>query len=138
MRIVVPALEADCPAHKALESEGVKHEVHLMDNDYSYGELIDSLWGTEFIIVEHDIVPWIGAIEELKNCKEDYCGFYYMIARKLGGTLGCTKFNFDFPIGLKNTHWTQVDGKIASAILKHTGKDDFHVHNPPVAHLHVY
>src|ERR1700752_1918127 len=33
--------------------------------------------GETFINIEHDVVPWLGAVEELWDCPHDWCYFDY-------------------------------------------------------------
>lgn len=142
MKVIIPALSHDCPAAKALKCMGIDHTVHIMENDYSYAELISSLWGKEdFIIVEHDIIPYPEAFESLMNCNYSYCGCYYHIGGSLGGTLGFTKFEKIFtkniPIDFTGVKWTHLDAKIAGELEK-LDIWDFHRHYPSVTHLHDY
>lgn len=145
MKVVIPAVERGSVAEQALICERVPHEVHLMTDDFAYGRMFAQLWaeGEDFAIVEHDIVPWPGALQGLCDCPRDYCGHYYQISGKLGGTLGCVKFGADLiesvgPLDTSSVHWNRLDGVVAAAIEAATGADDFHIHTPPVAHLHRY
>jgi hypothetical protein len=75
-------------------------------SDTAYAELFVEVWARDldFLIVEHDVLPWPGACEELWACSNVWCGF--------NTTLMCTKFS---PTALgecpvtPDTHWTMVD-----------------------------
>lgn len=143
---MVPALSDDCPAALALRAEGLNPEVVIMGDDLAYGRLLARLWrqGDGFVLVEHDIVPWPGAVSALSSCPEPYCGHRYQIAGRLGGTLGCVRFSSaliaehpDLPSRWAGTHWSNLDIKLTSGLWD-VGVREYHLHEPPVAHLHVY
>jgi hypothetical protein len=62
----------------------------------TYDELLSDLWsrGEGFIMLEHDVVPYAGALEAINECAEPWCGYGYS---PNGGVspwfcnLGCTK-----------------------------------------------
>lgn len=143
---MVPALSDDCPAALALRAEGLNPEVVIMGGDLSYGRLVERLWrsGEGFVLVEHDVVPWPGAMSALSSCPELYCGHRYLIAAQLGGTIGCVRFSAaltaahpDLPARWAGSHWSNLDIKLTNGLWD-VGVRGFHVHEPPVAHLHVY
>jgi hypothetical protein len=144
--IVVPTLTEDCIAAIAIRNERLKPQVVIMTDDLSYSRLLTQLWnqGQSFILVEHDIIVWPGALAALSECSKLYCGYQYQISHRLGGTLGCTRFskdlilnNSDFPKFWADIPWHHLDGKVAEAMLS-IGIEDYHIHYPPVTHLHVY
>lgn len=150
MRVLVPVLELDSVAHRALEAEGIAHEEYVCEGDVGYSELVVDLWadGQGFILVEHDVAPWGGALAELWDCPADWCMFRYF---KYGGGLtrglGCAKFSDrlvsghpDLSITWRNTSWRILDGTVGAAVaLTLRGEDpDRHplcIHGPPVAHV---
>src|SRR3989304_4422313 len=71
VEVYVPALRDDCPAASALSVEGVDHHLALMFDEMGYGTLLSNLWfyGEGFIILEHDVVPFPGAIKALQECR---------------------------------------------------------------------
>ena len=146
MHLVVPALSDACPAAAALRGEGLRPDVRIVDDDRAYAELITELWRrrTGFIIVEHDIIPWPGAVAGLWACPRPYCMYRYPIGGLLAGTLGCVKFGAgllaalpDLPATFSGAHWSTLDVKITNA-LWNNGVRAPHVHQPAVAHLHAY
>lgn len=67
-----------------------------MEKQESYLEFLKQRWkeGESFINVEHDVVPWIGAIDELIDCKFTWCAYGYKIKESIEFTpyFGCVKF----------------------------------------------
>lgn len=131
MRIVVPYAndKSDPCVHEAvklnlallqLEAEWVRmHE----PNDYAL--LIARLWdeGDPFLIVEHDVILWRGAAEQVWECEHPFCGY--------DGSLQCTKVEparlGTCPID-SGTSWYHVDGQMLRR-LRARGFD-FHDHCP--------
>jgi hypothetical protein len=140
VRVVVPALQPSCVASLVLAAEGVDHDVCLVDGNEGYAELVAGLWerGEGFILVEHDVCPWVGAIQQLMDCENPWCSFYYA---KDGGTiraLGCVKFsdrlvqfNPGLSEGWRGTHWLALDGTVLSAVASKVGVC---VHRPALGH----
>ena len=135
--LVAVALQYDCV-------EPVFH--HCVEND-SYYRLLLNLWheGETFILVEHDIIPWPGAITELANCSGSWCVFPYNV--HTDGSLGCTKFHGELlrkhPDALDepfyrdfDKHWACLDGYVGDKMIEFGIKA--HVHKPNVAHLHAH
>lgn len=112
-----------------LEIQGTEAEYREMTTETSYAELFIELWARQvpFILVEHDVLPWPGAIEQLANCSLGWCGF--------NTSLQCTKF-VPFMLGecpvTPDTHWQQVD-KVFWTL---EDRFKFHEHSPQVVHLH--
>src|SRR5688500_11449270 len=76
--IIVPTPLLPCPAHSALTMEGVKHQTVITEWPHSFGALIVSLWEKGgFILVEHDIAPWPGALDFIRLCPNDLCVYRY-------------------------------------------------------------
>jgi hypothetical protein len=111
----------------------------------AYWRLLNDLWqqGDPFILVEHDILPWPGALEELWACPGLWCANSYD-QRGVGiyHSFGCTKFSAELIRRLPNVwrdmdkRWHQLDQQFewraAQASLRP------HPHRPPVIHLHDY
>jgi hypothetical protein len=151
MRVVVavPPGGSDA-AHLALTAEGVDHEARHCAGDTGYGQLIVDLWaaGEGFVMVEHDVAPWMGAIEQLADCPNDWCQFRYP---KHGGSLtrglGCTKFSDRLVAGYPGlsvdwsaTDWRVLDGAVGAAVADALKAEDpdrhpLCTHEPPVAHV---
>jgi hypothetical protein len=80
----------------ALRQDGIAAEFHHMTEDESYYRLLASMWaaGETFATVEHDIVCWPGALQQLENCPEQWCTLpYYCSVGWIKDGLGCTKFS---------------------------------------------
>ena len=151
-RIVVPALSHGEPAEQALRMENLLPEVHLVaGDDFAYGRLLKRCWHdgatycVSFAVVEHDVVPWPGALQKLWECPEPYCGYCYLLGRgQIGGALGCVRFAGDFLRAnpgaadeWDRVPWYALDGHIATT-MRRLGLDDYHIHEPPVGHAPVY
>jgi len=116
---------------------------HMAEDD-DYYELVKSLWakGEPFILNEHDIIPWPGAIKQLDDCDHPWCTFWYRSpAGWLSNGLGLVKFN---PAQLPNifkepfedTHWSGLDMRIAKRLQAHGL--EAHTHNPPITNLNTH
>ena len=72
-----------------------------LEGEFGYGRYFAARWAqrTDFIQVEHDCIPWPGAIEAIALCLEPWCAYNYhlpfMYDQDLnrGGTIlmGCMK-----------------------------------------------
>ncbi len=142
MKIVVP-YSANC---KALESvrvclaqDGYNPDYVLMDREESYYDLVESLWkkGEPFIINEHDIIAWPGAIKHIQECRMPWCTYLYRCpAGWIRNGLGLVKFEPDKlpnPFPLESKEWPRLDSQIAGAIEAH-GRFP-HCHEPAVTNL---
>ncbi len=116
-----------------------------MAQDDDYFRLIKELWAkgvldeTPFILNEHDIIPWPGAIREIDDCDHPWCTFWYRSpAGWLGNGLGLVKFNpaqlpniFNEPF--EKMHWGTLDMQIAKRLQAHGL--EAHTHSTPVTNL---
>jgi len=150
-----------CPAHLALRMEGIDHEQYLCIGDLDYGDIIAAIWrsGHGFILIEHDVVPWPGALATLEACQYDWCCHLYPYHSdqpagtrdRLGGSIGCVKFSTrlvkahpDLCDAWEGVPWRAVDGHMIQAIGPALGQDRgeecafWHEHLPPVAHARRY
>jgi hypothetical protein len=145
MEVYVPAIKADCPAAQALSVEGVDFHLAILWDDLAYGTLLSYLWqvGESFAVLEHDVVPFPGAMEGLENCEEDWCVHKYPPAPKtLYYSMGCMKVSDkliektrDLPqrFDWESTAWNQLDGKVYPGIMEVVKQP--HIHEPPLAHV---
>jgi len=145
--IIVPTRVIGSPPALALTLEGLE-VIEVMMNDYHhYARLFTEQWqsGRGFILVEHDIVPWPGALKQLDACQQECCAFEYpnnpIIEEPRSGwcmSLGCIKFassllqRVPHDITWQNRGWDELDGSVFATLQ---GKVDIHVHYPPVAHV---
>lgn len=112
-----------------------------------YARYFAMLWARgPFILVEHDVVPWPGAVEELAACPHPWCVFAYEAGTEFardnsGVPLGCVKFDpaalgecpaQPLPGGLY-PDWGSLDGIVSSTLL--TRNIYPHQHTPAVAHI---
>lgn len=146
MRIIVPALMGHPEAaFLALHAEGLEPQLRALrdGHDTDYGDMYADLWkaGETFCVVEHDIVPWPGAMRKLEECRQAWCIHQYPLGTRgyLGGSIGCVKFRGtllvatrDFARRLVGQSWIGLDGVI-EGYLQHLGFTA-HIHEPPVAH----
>jgi len=128
--------------------EGLEVVEVVMTDYYHYGRLLTELWqaGEGFTLVEHDIVPWPGAIVDLKSCLHECCAFEYpngiMHAEPRSGwctSLGCIRFSDELVQRIpcdgawQNRGWDELDGAVFGTLAK--WDVDIHIHTPPVAHV---
>ncbi len=145
MKVIVPfANEKSDPIAFAavarnLSNQNIIPKFVEMASDVGYATMFDMLWitGEPFMIVEHDVIPWPGALTELDECHEPWCGFSYMHGTAGHNGLGCTKFEplrlGASPVELTD-HWQQLDNQVNKHLNRERGYH-FHQHNPPVSHL---
>lgn len=95
-KVVVARVGGPGPTEEALAAEGVEFEArdvaHAPD---AYGRMIADLWreGEGFILFEHDIVPWAGAVMQLAACPEAWCTHAYPGTQALFMSIGVTKIS---------------------------------------------
>jgi len=113
----------------------------LMEGDHDYYELVKSLWvkGEPFIINEHDILAWPGALKRLEDCSGAWCTFTYRSsAGWINDGLGLAKFDPKrlpniFKENFSQKHWSNLDVQIARR-LQANGHQPC-VHKPAVTNL---
>jgi hypothetical protein len=124
MKVIIPfsidarMLEA---VRIALFHERVKPECKLMQETDDYYNLVKGLWaqGEPFIINEHDIVPWPGALKRIEDCSAPWCTFTYRSsAGWINDGLGIVKFDPSrlpniFKEDFTQKHWSNLDVQIA-------------------------
>lgn len=113
-----------------------------MHDDDDYRQLLHRLWRERepVIIVEHDIVPWPGAVEELWACPCKWGTYSYRINGGIGiaHALGCAKLTADLmdvvpSVWDEPAPWHTLDRKLFFA-ARERGLEP-HLHRPPVIHL---
>lgn len=144
-KVFVVTTNERCPAISALRSERIPFEVVTVEGTYDYGQFLHAQWviGEEFVFIEHDIVPWPGAVQALLGCKSHWCIYQNMIGHsgKLQSALGIVRFSQrlmevqEFAnFGWDKTEWNHLDAQVYGA-LEVDRKFHPHIHTPPVAHL---
>jgi hypothetical protein len=94
VRVVVSTVGPGSTAHRALLAEGVPHTERVC-RGVAYAEMLAEEWrkGCGFVLVERDIVPWVGAIQQLVDCGGDWCAFRYAFRGSTVRSLGLVKFS---------------------------------------------
>jgi hypothetical protein len=127
-----------------LEMQGLRPRYERLngtiEEEYAYDRLFRRLWaeGQPFILVEHDVLPWPGAVQALWACERPWCGFQYLIMGEMRVQLGCVKFDparlgaCPLPDG-ELVSWNGMDWRIIRALAERDASG--HLHEPPVSHL---
>ena len=143
--IVVPYANdiSDATVHRAmrlnLEMQGLQPRYERMGDVYAYDRLFRRLWaeGEPFVIVEHDNLPWPGAVQRLWECDRPWCANEYLMLGELRVALGCTKFDpsrlGDCPLTGDAKPWNRMDWFVIDELT--TRYASSHLHEPAVAHL---
>jgi len=128
-----------------LRQERIVAEFHELQEPEAYWHMFWHAWeqGEGFVNVEHDIIPWPGALTRLWGCTRDWCYYPYLVS---GGyfrqvMLGCVKFSSQL-IADTPELWSQItptwrtlDTQLEYELLS-AGYVP-HMHWPPVAHLNM-
>ena len=128
----------------ALFHERYPTDYRYMSENGDYYKLIKGLWGKgeQFIINEHDIIPWPGAIAQLEECEHPWCTFWYRSqAGWIKNGLGLVKFDPKrlpniFTETFQDTHWRNLDMQIARRLEAHGL--EAHGHLPSVSNLNPH
>jgi len=141
-RVVVPFTNLHPVTKQVLDNYGLNVEYVHLEGDDGYRQLMKRLWNErkDVVIVEHDIVPWPGAIEELVACPCTWGTYSYELLGGIGVThgFGCAKLTrslmdcvpdvWDAPL-----KWDILDQKLF--FTARTLGIEPHLHRPPVVHL---
>jgi hypothetical protein len=142
MKLVVPYSNLHPVTRQVIESYKLGAQFVALGGPLEYGRLLRWLWQEEetVVIVEHDIVPWPGAVEELYNCMGMWCSCSYLYAGGYGlyHGLGCTKISGNLMRALPHLwdgdlEWFSLDQRLLFA-ARTIGYEP-HPHRPPVIHL---
>jgi hypothetical protein len=142
-----------------LAAEPLALEVREHEPEEGYYRLLAELWAQaqDFVLCEWDNLPYPGAIQEIWECEQGFCGKPYRLGGFYAACLGCTKVSREFMLrypqalrlaGEGGRGWRELDSRLASA-LRHLGyQGDLnwggwsfgwpHQHWPPIQHLHPY
>jgi hypothetical protein len=141
MKVLICSTHPNPPAERALAFEGIPCTLLRVRDEYDYARHIYRWWGEDdLIILEHDTIPWVGALTLLGDCPEPWCAHAYPFAPNAVRTaLGCLKISRDLQEAcdvsdLMLTLWTQVDAVIYRACMEQ-GLEAPHLHGPPFAHV---
>ncbi len=142
MKVVVPYTRVHPITKAVLDSYQLPVWYAHLEGEYAYGELLRELWATRepVVIVEHDIVPWPGCLQELDGCPAEWCTCSYRYKGGVGIShmLGCAKLSTALMDGLPDLwneacHWSECDRRLFFA-ARELGKEP-HQHRPAVLHL---
>lgn len=140
--IVVPYVTLIPLAKAVLESYRLPITYVELTDDDAYRRLLKLIWRARetVTIVEHDILPWPGALEEVTACPCSWGTYSY---KTLGGVgiahmLGCAKLTGKLMDALPTVwdepgHWSGLDQRLFFA-ARAAGIEP-HLHRPPVIHL---
>lgn len=131
--------------HPISASLGLPVEMRLLSD---YPDLLQAQWdlGQEFAIVEHDVIPWPGALMSLDVCPRPWCGFSYEVGiHHRVPTFGCVKFGaeliratpgaFDpenWALERFPRDWRYCDQQLA--LVANAAGFEWHQHYPAVFH----
>lgn len=142
-RVIVPYIEIHPLVKLVLDKEGAEY-IKMQDKE-SYWKLLCDIWarGEDVVIVEHDIIPWPGAIDELLGCPAEWCTFTYEMKQGFGvhHAFGCAKLGSGLMSELPSvwqdvhtTYWRTLDSQLCEYAQRN--RIIPHPHRPAVTHLH--
>lgn len=148
MNILIAAVgEKYCPAARALHTEGVICTVVAMYDELDYARALAEIWemGEEFCLLEHDVVPWAGAMANIKGCDQPWCVYDYPFhPDRIGHALGCLRVSEilvrgfpDLPKRWIDTPWRDLESAVYRSLITVSGERKPHLHGPPLSHLRV-
>ena len=124
------------------QAQATGHDIRLVDvsdDPHAYLKHMRDRWaeGAPFINIEHDIVPWPGALESLECCPQMWCAFGYdTLARDfLQPPLGLARFSAEFiyslpDLWLDDLPWQALD----EHLYRYAQREGYlaHQHRPSV------
>jgi hypothetical protein len=123
-------------------SQALGHYIRLIDvtdDPQGYLKYLRQRWqeGYPFINIEHDIVPWPGALESLEHCPQMWCSFGYDTAAQdfIQPPLGLAKFSSEFIQALpelweEDLPWHELDAHLHRYATERGHKA--HQHRPSI------
>lgn len=150
MKILVPYVNLHPTLNFVLSTECYDDEVicrYTGNSEESYFNLMREAWLAQktFILIEHDLVPWPGALTQIWQCEAPFCTYPAPHGigpdRKYTYGLGILKFDEMlmkwFPDHLEDPSltrkWYHLDGEVFTRLQEKNIK--IHYHYPPVLHL---
>lgn len=140
MKVVVPYIVLN-PATELVLRPYKPQYVDVSAPD-AYRTLFQTLWVERqtTIIVEHDIVPWPGALEELWQCPCQWGAYSYLLRGGVGvyHGFGCTKLTRELMLATPDVwsascEWNKLDQHLLFE-ARSKGCEPHH-HRPAVVHL---
>ena len=144
MEVYVPFTRVNKTQIAVFAMENVGPHWVPMGDDEAYWRLLRDRWrdGGKFLLVEHDILPWPGALRELWDCPHRWCSLPYYLQSGVGYAFGCTKFEpahlpdiGDVVEALETRHWYSLDTKVIGTLRDRYGVTAHHHPGPPVIHV---
>ncbi len=144
MKLIVPYTNLRPLVRATLEQYNLHPKFVKLSGEDDYWNLLSQLWEEKesFVLNEHDVLPWPGAIQEIADCPADWCSYTYRMKKGYGihHAFGCTKIGQglieaipDAWINVDSTHWHDLDGQLC--IMARNSGITPHPHRPPVIHL---
>jgi hypothetical protein len=139
--LVVPYTQLRPETRAALADQDVTF-VDVSGGDDHYFWLVQALWhrAEGAIIIEHDVVPYPGAIDALRGCPGDWCGVPTLVGINWRPFHGCVKFSAELMARhpdtvnrLEDHHWQAFDGPMDRYLLQQG--EHVHMHWPAARHL---
>jgi len=148
-KVIVPYTRDISLLRAVMRDEG--HDVWFirMRGEHDYWQLLRDVWAAQktVVVIEHDILVWPGAIDELLACPCMWCSNSYRIQLHDGRAgvglhhaLGCTKLSADLMRlipdafdAMPSRHWQRLDAQLCRAAYEVCQCP--HPHRPPVIHL---
>ena len=143
-KTIVPYTKLHPLVKEVILQSAYKPQFIQMTDDDAYWRMFCDIWEkrTPVLIIEHDIIPWPGAVQEIINCPCHWCSNTYKMRGGFGinHAFGFTKFDEKFMEDLpdvwtqvESTNWKHLDAQLCE-IAKREGLTP-HPHRPPVTHL---
>ncbi len=138
-KIVIPSLGAPGVCENALMEQEIEYETRPVDSGSAYSYMLGDLWreGEGFLMIEADIAPPPGAVEQILACEHEWCSAPYL-APILHISLGVLKVTAaaiaktqDLPAVWEGEHWGCLDSRLIPALL---GRLSLHSHPPAWFH----
>jgi hypothetical protein len=117
--------------------------------EYTYAQTVKAWWeqGDPFIVVEHDVIPWPGALGQLASCPHPWCAYAYGVGgdditadtfvRYGSVPMGCFKVEprrlGRCPFSDEPVHWTAIDSVLAQVLYENGHR--VHQHWPSICNL---
>jgi hypothetical protein len=132
---------------EVLRADRLQPELVDVSEPGAYRKLLAKLWEHEedVVIVEHDILPWPGAVAALWECPEPWCWNAYMLRGQVRCDLpafGCVKLTATLMAmvgdlwdidNINTATWEMLDTHLR--IVAEEKGITAHLHQPPVVHL---
>ena|SRR5215207_6192247 len=140
MRVIVPFTKLE-PATELVLRPYIPEYVDVSTLD-SYRLLLKRIWetGKTVIIVEHDIVPWPGALDELWYCPCAWGSYSYHLHGGIGihHGFGCTKLSSRLMAETQGVWDDGISWNMLDQVLLFKARAygfEPHHHRPAVVHL---